>query len=484
MTSDENTTNNENSENTKIQVQSNTEKIRNLSLFAITWPILVEVFLQMAMKFSDVFMLSFVSDEAVAAIGIANQIMIFTFVLFNFTAMGCGVVVSQFVGAGKQRDVSRTIANAILINLLFGLVMSAIVVGFRKPLLGIFDLAPELMGYAEIYMIIVGGALFMQAMVLTLSSVLQAQGYTKDVMFTVMGMNILNVFGNYVFIFGALGFPALGVTGVAISTAACRVLAMITLFILMYRRVEFKIAFKDYFLLKGEYVKKIMKIGIPGAGEHLSHNTSQLTITAFIATLGTAAIATRVYAHNYAMLMTMFSMAMSKGMQIYIGQLVGAGLMDLAYKRMFRGLKIAMGVALALGIVMAVFGEFFIGIFTNDPDIIAVGAVLLIIGALLEPGRTTNLVVISSLRAAGDAKFPVVMGILSMWGISVTLAYFLGIHLGYGLIGVWIAILADEWFRAIFMLFRWRSKKWQRMRLVDDEKSSGAAAAKKGKSTA
>ncbi|MBU9710228.1 MATE family efflux transporter [Evansella tamaricis] len=446
--------------------------LKRLSLFSITWPILIEVFLQTLMKFSDVFMLSFVSDEAVAAIGVVNQIMIFMFVLFNFTAMGCGVVVAQYVGARKPKDVSKTISNAMVINLLFGIFISVVVVVFRNPLLNIFNLAPELREYADIYMIIVGGTLFTQAMILTVFSVLQAQGFTKDVMYVALGMNVLNIFGNYVFIFGTLGFPQLGVTGVAIATAACRALAMLTLFYMLYRRTEVKIKWKQYFTLEGIYVKKIMKIGVPGAGEHLSHNTSQLTITAFITILGTAALATRVYAHNYAMLMTMFSMAMAKGMQIYIGQMVGAGLLEEAYKRMYRGLKIAMVIALVAGSILAVFGEFFIGIFTNDPDIIAVGAVLLIIGVLLEPGRTTNLVVISSLRAAGDAKFPVIIGIISMWGVSVTLAYILGIHMGFGLIGIWIAIALDEWIRAIIMLFRWKSRKWQKMRLVEDEKGT------------
>lgn len=84
---------------------------KKLTLFAITWPLFIEVFLQTFMRFADVFMLSFVSDEAVAAIGVVNQMMVFTFVLFNFTAMGSGVVVAQFVGARKPKDVSITIAN-------------------------------------------------------------------------------------------------------------------------------------------------------------------------------------------------------------------------------------------------------------------------------------------------------------------------------------------------------------------------------------
>src|SRR5690625_6029760 len=93
-------------------------------LFLITWPILIESLLQTFMRFSDTFMLSFISDEAVAAIGVVNQIMMFTFVLFNFTAMGSGVVVSQYVGAKNPKGILKTIVHALMVNLLFGAFIS------------------------------------------------------------------------------------------------------------------------------------------------------------------------------------------------------------------------------------------------------------------------------------------------------------------------------------------------------------------------
>ncbi|MCD8511398.1 MAG: MATE family efflux transporter [Bacillus sp. (in: Bacteria)] len=449
---------------------SSRSSVEKISLFVITWPIFIEVALQALMKFSDVFMLSFVSDEAVAAIGVVNQLMMFTFVLFNFTAMGSGVVVAQFIGAKRLKDVSGTIANALVINLLFGLFMSAIVVLFRQPFLSMFNLDQSLYAYANVYMIIVGGTLFTQAMVLTMFSVLQAQGFTKDVMFVSLGMNILNIIGNYLFIFGALGFPQLGVTGVAIATAGARTLGMLILFVILYRRLEVKITWESYLRLKLAYVKKIMKIGIPSAGEHLSYNLSQIVITIFITMLGATALATKVYTQNLLMFLAVFSMAMSKGMQIYIGQLVGAGKLDYAYKQMYRGLRWALGVAISVAIIFALSGEFLFSIFTDQGEIIVVGATLLFFGLVLEPGRTSNLVIISALRASGDAQFPVMMGIISMWGISVPLAYFLGVHFGYGLYGIWTALIIDEWVRAILMHLRWRSKVWQKKSLVKPSK--------------
>ncbi|MBM7539861.1 MATE family efflux transporter [Amphibacillus cookii] len=441
-------------------------------LLLITWPIFIEVFLQAIMQFSDVFMLSYISDQAVAAIGVVNQVMMFTFVLFNFTAMGSGVVVAQFVGANQPKDVRKTIAHAITVNLSFGVLLSLTVVSFRKQFLNLFSLEPQLLEFAETYMIIVGAALFAQAIILTISATLQAMGHTKDVMFVVLIMNLLNIFGNYLFIFGAFGVPQLGVTGVAIATASMRLLAMIGLFIILVKRMPIKLRFKAFFTLEKSYLSKILHIGVPAAGEQLSYNISQIIITIFVTSLGATALATRVYAQNFMGFMTVFSMSISKGMQIFVGQLVGAGKQKEAYHHMFIGLRYAMAVSLSIGSILAIFGQHLFGFFSDDPAIITLGGTILVITLILEPGRTSNLVIISALRASGDARFPVVIGMLIMWGVCLPLAYFFGITLNLGLPGIWLAMLTDEWVRATLMWSRWRSKRWMDKALVNQVKQA------------
>ncbi|RKD76322.1 putative MATE family efflux protein [Sinobaca qinghaiensis] len=445
---------------------------KKLSLFLITWPIFIEVFLQIAMQFVDVFMISFISDDAVASIGVVNQIFLLTFVLFNFTALGAGVVISQYTGARKTEDISKIVSHAIIINLAFGLFISAVVVLFRLPLLELFNLAPELVTYADTFMLIVGGTLFTQALVMTLSALLQGKGYTKDVMYVVLGMNVLNVFGNYAFIFGAFGFPEWGVAGVALSTVISRVLAMTVLAVLLYIRLDVSLKWSDFYKWERRHAGKILNIGIPSAGEQLSYNGSQLAITIFITTLGAAALSTRVYALNLMALMMIFSLSVGKGMQIYVGQLIGAGEREVAYHQMFRGLKIALLIVLLVGMVLAFSGEALFQLFTSNPDIIATGTILLFIGIILEPGKAGNLIIISALRATGDARYPVLMGMLFMWGVTVPLAYVLGIYLEFGLIGIWIAMTIDEWGRASLMYIRWRSRKWESKALVEEYKET------------
>ncbi len=85
---------------------------------------------------------------------------------------------------------------------------------------------------------------------------------------------------------------------------------------------------------------------------------------------------------------------------------------------------------------------------------------------MLEPGRATNLVVINSLKAAGAVRFPVYIGVLSMWGVAVPAAYSLGVYFSLGLKGIWIAFICDEWLRGIVMLLRWRGRQWKKLHFV------------------
>ncbi|UJW58441.1 MATE family efflux transporter [Bacillus sp. A116_S68] len=443
-----------------------------LTLFALTWPIFIEILLHMLMGNADTLMLSQYDDNSVAAVGVSNQIFSVVIVMFGFVATGTTILIAQNLGANKNKAASQIAVVSIWINILFGLLLSIVLIIFGKPILAIMNLPEELMGTATMYLRIVGGFSFIQALIMTLSAIIKSHGFTKDAMYVTIGMNILNVLGNYLFIFGVLGAPELGATGVAISTAFSRILGTIVLFIMLFKRVrgELPWAFVLQKFPKKE-VKDLLKIGIPSAGEQLSYNTSQMVITYFIASMGTSALTTRVYTLNIMMFAFLFSVAIGQGTQILVGYLIGERKHEEAYRRGLRSLWIGISVSTFAAILFAVFSHPLLSIFTSNTDIIQLGSLLLILTIFLEPGRAFNLIIINSLRAAGDVKFPVIIGILSMWGIAVTISYTAGIWLGFGLIGVWIAMICDEWLRGLLMLRRWKTRKWEQMSFIDVNQS-------------
>ncbi|WP_223700726.1 MATE family efflux transporter [Sutcliffiella deserti] len=448
---------------------------KKITLFALTWPIFIEVLLHMLMGNADILMLSQYSDDSVAAVGVANQLLFMLIVMFGFIATGTSILVAQYLGANNRNIAAEVTVVSLAANLLFSIIISIVVFLFSSKLLLLMNLPIELLSEADSYLKIVGVFSFVQALVITMGATIRSYGFTRDAMYVTIGMNILNVIGNYLFIFGPFGIPVLGVDGVAISTVTSRALGLIAITVLLFRRIDETLPFKKLFTLPVEHVKNLLKIGIPSAGEHLSYNTSQIVITFFIVMMGTEALTTKVYAQSLMMFIFLFAVAIGQGTQIMIGHQIGARQIEDAYKRCIKSLKLAILISILTAIPFAIFSDTLLGIFTTNPDIIALGGTLILLTIILEPGRSFNLVVISSLRAAGDVKFPVYIGILSMWGVSVTLSYILGIHFGLGLIGVWIAMIMDEWLRGLIMLRRWRSKVWVNKSFVNTKPAKSAS---------
>ncbi|MBN9655938.1 MATE family efflux transporter [Halobacillus sp. GSS1] len=439
---------------------------KKMTLFALTWPIFVEVLLHMLMGNADTLMLSQYSDDAVAAVGVSNQILSVVIVMFGFVATGAAILVAQNLGAEQKKEAGSISVTSLSVNLWFSLLLSFGLFLFSEQILNVMDLPSSLMGDATEYMNIVGGLIFVQAMLMTIGALLRSYGHTKDPMYVTIGMNILNVIGNYFVIFGPFGLPVFGVEGVAYVTAVSRAFGFLVLLVLLIKRVSGDLPWRSFYHYEKAHIKNLLHIGVPSAGEQLSYNASQMVITYFVAQMGATAITTKVYAQNLMMFIFLCSIAIGQGTQILIGHHIGAKETEKAYRQCIRSLQLAIVISLSVAVVFYFSSDFLLGLFTEDRTILATGGTLLLLTVLLEPGRAFNLVVINSLRAAGDVRFPVIVGILSMWGIQVTIGWIFGIHFAYGLIGIWIGFIADEWLRGVLMLRRWKSRVWLKKSFV------------------
>ncbi|MDP5277027.1 MATE family efflux transporter [Chengkuizengella axinellae] len=445
---------------------------KKLSLFHITWPIFIEFLLYIMMGTADTIMLSQYSDNSVGAVGISNQIQNFIILLFGIVVTGTTILISQNLGAENKKAAFEIGRTSISLNIVIGIALSLVLFISAPFALKLLNTTPELMSEAKAYLQITSAFLFIQALIMTASGIIRSHGFTRQTMYATLAMNLINVIGNYLFIFGPFGIPVLGVTGVAISTVVSRAIGLSILFIFLIRKVKQPIHFRHLFYFPKEHVKKLLKIGVPAAGEGLFYNTQQLTIVAFIGLLGTMFINTRIYVFNLIFYILLFSLAIGQGTQIIVGRHIGAGENEKAYKQVMRSLKIGMFISLMIAAIFYIVGEPLLSRFTDNAEIISLGLGLLLLTIILEPGRALNLVINNSLRAAGDVKFPVYMGAIFMWGVSVPTAYILGVHFGFGLYGIWIGYILDEWLRGLAMLWRWRSRVWEKMALVKTKKQT------------
>ncbi|MFE4712238.1 MATE family efflux transporter [Paenibacillus sp. NPDC056722] len=449
---------------------------QQFNLMKLTWPIFLELFLFMLMGSVDTFMISTVSDDAVSGVGAANQIIAIAILVLSVIGNGASIVVSQYLGSKKPREAAEVTGNAITLNLAVGLILSALLFGLGRPLLHALNVQGDIFDYALSYMNIVGGLIFFQALINGLAATIRTHGFTKQTMVISLLMNIFHVIGNYLLIYGHFGLPALGVEGAAISTVASRLICLALFFWLLYRIMEVRVKWRYYTHLSKNYVMQILKIGIPSAFESIIYQACQLVFTLYITYLGSEAMATRQYALNISNYIYLFSVAVSMGTSIIVGHLVGAGRKEEAYKRVFSSVKWAMLVTVIIDVIVILFRVPLFGLFTNNESIIIMGAQVILLSIFLETGRTTNLVIINSLRASGDAKFPVYMGLISMVCMSLPLGYVLVFKLHLGLAGVWIATAADEWLRAVIMYFRWKSRAWEKHALLEPDRPESSSA--------
>ncbi|MCM3785423.1 MATE family efflux transporter [Neobacillus mesonae] len=440
---------------------------RNIKLFTLTWPIFLELLLFMLMGTVDTFMISGVSDEAVSAVGTSNQIVTIAILILEVIGNGAAIVVAQYIGSRKLAEASRVSAIAITLNLCVGIAISMLFVFGGRSILQAMNLSGELLELGYAYLTIVGGGIFLQALINILAAIIRTYGYTKQTMLVSLVMNVIHLIGNYALIFGHFGFSPMGVQGAAISTVLSRLVCVIIFFWLLYRVLSVRIEWKHYFTISKDYIGKILKIGIPSAFEQIIYQVCQLVFLYYVTYLGTESLATRQYAAQISHYIYLFSMAVSIGTSILVGRFVGAGNPDEAYARLRKSVKIGLTATIIADVIIIALREPLMGIFTDNTEIIRLGSQVILFSIILETARTCNMIMINSLRAAGDARFPVYMGLISMVGVSLPLGFLLVFPLEMGLLGIWVANAADEWIRAVIMHYRWKSGAWRKHALVD-----------------
>jgi putative MATE family efflux protein len=435
-------------------------------------PLLVENILRTSLMSVDTLMLSHYSSDAVAAMSLAGQFAFFLQLLYTMIAVGSSVLITQNLGAGRRRQAGLYGVGSLILIAAASLGIS-VVMGLGSGLVvSLYRLDPHVARYTTQFLTIYGGLSFFMAINIGQASILRSWGYARDPML-VNGLSLLlTVGGNALCLFGLFGFPVLGVAGVAASTVASQAIACGLSAWMIRRRHGLELPLRQVRKLPGHIYRSILAIGIPTAGENISYCLSQIVILGMISSMGTVALTT--YGILQAVLRYVFMPGVSIGAagQLLVGYLAGAGRHGEATNRVYRYFAIGVSISVVMVVLIKLFHAQILGLFSGDPRVLALAGSVLVVSLAMEPGRNLNTIVMPALKGTGDVRLPVSIAICSVWTISVLGARFLGVSLGLGLVGVWMAMAADEWFRGIVVLLRWRSGVWQRMALVRGSGSS------------
>lgn len=435
-------------------------------LFGLTWPLFLEMILYSVIGSIDTLMISAYADNAVGALGSVNQVLGLFQVLSNIITTGTGILCAQYIGAGKSiKEKQPLILSALLVNGILGALFSIAALQGSDLLLTVMQVPESQYGYAKTYLSIVGGFLLVQMIAMTFNVVIRSHGKTRSTMLFSVGMNLINVVLNYMLIYGKLGAPELGVSGAAIATVVSKCIACLASGVYLFGFVMKGMSLRPRWGEMKSATRRILALGAPAAGEQISYTLSKIVVMAMVNGLGAVAANTYSYVNLVVGYVYLFSVAIGQGSSIMVGW--KAGQKEIHGAKSICAFATRWSFFIALGCLggLCIFRRQVMDIFTNDPEIIALGSAVILADFVLEAGRSRNLVLVNSLRATGDVRFPLYIGLFSMWFFSVGVAWVL--HLKLGLVGIWIGLGLDECFRAVGMQIRWQKEHWKRYITAD-----------------
>ncbi|MGP1939286.1 MAG: MATE family efflux transporter [Arsenophonus sp. ET-DL9-MAG3] len=439
--------------------------ITEYSLYSLSWPIFIDVLLHFSTLLINTYMVSHVSTAYLAAMGVGNQVFDLFITIFNFISVGCSSVIAQYLGAGKKEKANQAIHIAIAFNFLLGFFSASIILLFGYKILGIMNTPVHLLDYGYAYLHILGLCLIPEGISIILAVCLRVYGKSKPAMWVTFIANIITIFGNMIVLYVFFGLPEYGLTGVAWSTAIGRIVAIILLFLLLFKSLKIKFIPILLFRWSKCMLNNILHIGLPSAGENLAWILHYMVASAFIGLMGETPLAAQTLYFQLSLFIMLFGISISIGNEIIIGHLIGAKRFEDAYQRGFKSLKWGFFITICIVFFFWLFRIPLLEIITEDHNIIKLLLPLFLLSIFLEPAITLNVVMVNALRATGDARFPFCTALISMWGIAIPISYFLGLKMEMGLLGIWFGFLCDEWLRGLTNAWRWRSKRWQTKRL-------------------
>lgn len=442
-------------------------------IMMLAWPVLIEQILSTLVNYADTAMVGSLGAYATAAVSISNPV----FMLINGIALSLGVgitaLLARSVGAGDTDKAKSLIRHSILLIIYIGVPISIITgaLSYYIPLW--MGAGSDILTYATQYNIVISAGRPFAIGLLIVGSVFRGRGDTRTPMLINLGMNALNVVGNYLLIYQTREMTLLGrtfimpgagwgVAGAAAATAFSQICACVALVVMLYKKPgEYRIGLKESYRIDPELVKPIMSISWPAMLERICMSTGGIVVTSAIASLGTTVLAANTLYLTAESLSFMPGFAFMTSITTMVGQCLGARKPALAKKYTYTTCLYAVGLLSIIATFLYIFAGNILSFFTPDQDVIAIAKVCLRIVAFLQPIQVTAWVFSGALKGAGDTKITFYITAVCSWLIR-TLGAFVCIKVfGFGLREAVFCMFADSAVRMVLLFIRFKSGSWR-----------------------
>lgn len=437
-------------------------------VFTIGIPVSIENMIYSLMNFIDVFMVGKenvvlgLGTAAVAGLGFANQIfMIFIVSLFGLNSGG-GILAAQYYGKKDYKNLKKCLGITITVGLLFSFLFFLMGLFIPEKIIGIFTSDPKVLKLGANYFRIIALIYPLIGLGYSFNMQLRAIGKNQYSLYsTIIGLCI-NLVGNYLFINGNLGFPAMGVVGAAIATVIARIVSVFYLIYIIYKnKLPMAGNFQELFKLSWSFIAKALKISLPVFGHEIMWVTGVSMYVIIYGRIGTQATAAIQVVKSISNLVFTLVFGLSSGTAAIIGQEIGAGNEENAYKYAVELLKISLVIGTAVALFVYAICPVVLILMKVDSAIYPLARQIVFSEGILIIIKTTGtLFIVGVLRAGGDTLWTMFADLIPLWTFAIPLTYIAGLKFGLPIALVYLCSGSDELLKMPFCIQRLKSRKW------------------------
>ena len=425
----------------------------NKKIFLLLWPVLIEQTLASTVGIADTVMVSSCGDAAVSAVGLIDTVNNMFIQIFTSIATGATVVVAHLTGRRDTANIHRTVAQATAVFTAAMLGMGLILVTLGAPIFDLLypEVEADVRANALAYFRITAASFPFFALMTVLTGAFRGSGNTKTPMRISLGVNVINIILNAVFIFGL----DLSVSGAAIATLIARIVGavlMVLAALKLYGRGVFRLS---NMRPSSEILKPVLTIGLPAGLDTSLFQAGRLIVSVFVGTMGTAAISGNTIGGSMFGLLCIPGNSFNVVGTTVAGQCYGAGKRREARVNLLKCIFIAEGMLAVLSVILYWIVPYILMAYNPSPDAQPIALSIVRLYLIMIPlSWPSAFVSAGGLRAVGDVRFVTLISIPSMWVVRVVGAWYLGIRLGMGPLGLNLAMGLDWVVRTAFYIPR------------------------------